>query len=121
MPRARIGSRFGVPDPVVRHPSVTWMSFFRRVPAYPDVCILRGSSLSSTVFFVIQFFANIHARHQYETALSKHNQGRDPNILSCLGRVWYAKGKKESKMEKEKAFESMKNSLEYAKKVSLFR
>jgi hypothetical protein len=55
---------------------------------------------------------------QYETALSKHNQGRDPNILSCLGRVWYAKGKKESKMEKEKAFESMKNSLEYAKKVS---
>ncbi|KAA8900881.1 hypothetical protein FN846DRAFT_781426 [Sphaerosporella brunnea] len=57
------------------------------------------------------------AIEMYETALSKHNQGRDPNILSCLGRVWYAKGKKESKMEKEKAFESMKNSLEYAKKA----
>jgi len=54
---------------------------------------------------------------QYETALNKHNQARDPNILSCLGRVWYAKGKKESKMEPVRAFESLKNSLEYAKRV----
>lgn len=54
---------------------------------------------------------------QYETALNRHNQGRDPTILSCLGRVWYAKGKKESKGEPEKAFSSLKSSLEYAKKV----
>ncbi|KAI5819911.1 hypothetical protein BZA77DRAFT_275002 [Pyronema omphalodes] len=54
----------------------------------------------------------------YETALNRHNQGRDPTILSCLGRVWYAKGKKESKGEPEKAFSSLKSSLEYAKKAS---
>ena len=65
---------------------------------------------SRSIFFLL-------TTQQYETALNKHNQGRDPNILSCLGRVWYAKGKKESKTEPEKAFDSLKNSLEYAKKV----
>jgi RNA polymerase-associated protein CTR9 len=117
MPRACIGSRFRCSLIL----SLTWVLVL--FPARS--CISRCVHASWIIAFPgcnHQVWHNGYGPltfcDQYETALSKHNQGRDPNILSCLGRVWYAKGKKESKMEKEKAFESMKNSLEYAKKVS---
>lgn len=54
---------------------------------------------------------------QYETALTKFQHGKDPTTLTCLGRVWFAKGKKERESEPEKSLESFKNALDYAKRV----
>ncbi|KAI5790268.1 hypothetical protein EDC01DRAFT_788532 [Geopyxis carbonaria] len=58
------------------------------------------------------------AIENYETALTKFNRANDPTLLTCIGRVYYAKGKKEAKIEPEKAYESLKTSLEYAKKAA---
>ncbi|KAI1932417.1 protein required for normal CLN1 and CLN2 G1 cyclin expression [Ophidiomyces ophidiicola] len=46
----------------------------------------------------------------YEIALSK-DRARDPQVLSCLGRVWFLKGKQ------EKNITSMKAALEYAQRA----
>lgn len=61
-------------------------------------------------------YANVYVQ-QYDIALRKYGSGRDPILLSCLGRVWYAKGKKEAKLEPEKSYESLQKSLGYAKRV----
>ncbi|KAH8702609.1 putative RNA polymerase II transcription elongation factor [Talaromyces proteolyticus] len=46
----------------------------------------------------------------YEMALSK-DRGRDTQVLACLGRVWWLKGKQ------EKSLVAMKNALEYANRA----
>ncbi|WEW56489.1 protein required for normal CLN1 and CLN2 G1 cyclin expression [Emydomyces testavorans] len=46
----------------------------------------------------------------YEIALSK-DRARDPQILSCLGRVWFLKSKQ------ERSIASMKTALEYAQRA----
>ncbi|KAL7271773.1 protein required for normal CLN1 and CLN2 G1 cyclin expression [Rhizina undulata] len=57
------------------------------------------------------------AIESYETALNKFQQGKDPTTLSCLGRVWFARGKKERQAEPTKSLDSLKNALEYAKRA----
>ncbi|EER27430.1 hypothetical protein D8B26_006505 [Coccidioides posadasii str. Silveira] len=46
----------------------------------------------------------------YEIALSK-DRAKDPQILSCLGRVWFLKGKQ------ERSITSMRTALEYAERA----
>jgi RNA polymerase-associated protein CTR9 len=46
----------------------------------------------------------------YETALSK-DRARDAQVLACLGRVWWLKGKQENSLA------SMKTALEYANRA----
>lgn len=46
----------------------------------------------------------------YETALAK-DRARDAQVLACLGRVWFLKGKHEQHME------SLKTALDYAKRA----
>lgn len=50
--------------------------------------------------------------------MNKYQHGKDPTTLTCLGRVWFAKGKKERESEPERSLESFKNALDYAKRVS---
>ncbi|GAM86827.1 hypothetical protein ANO11243_048470 [Dothideomycetidae sp. 11243] len=46
--------------------------------------------------------------HEYEIALSR-DRANDPQMLSCLGRVWYMRGRQ------EKSLQAFKNALDYAK------
>ncbi|KAI5806443.1 hypothetical protein DFH27DRAFT_343528 [Peziza echinospora] len=55
----------------------------------------------------------------YDTALNKFQGGKDHNTLTCLGRVWFSKGRKEKSVDSTAAqsIESFKNALSYAKRA----
>ncbi|KAF8430352.1 hypothetical protein EV426DRAFT_556702 [Tirmania nivea] len=55
----------------------------------------------------------------YETALNNYQGGKDHNTLTCLGRVWYSKGRKEKAAESTaaKSIESFQTALSYAKRA----
>jgi RNA polymerase-associated protein CTR9 len=55
------------------------------------------------------------AIENYEIALSKEGKANDASILTCLGKVWIDKGRKEHNLD------ALKTALECAQKVSLLR
>ncbi|PWW78060.1 hypothetical protein C7212DRAFT_293703 [Tuber magnatum] len=57
------------------------------------------------------------AIENYESALTKFQLGKDPTTLTCLGKAYFSKGRKERTTEPEKSMESFKNALDYAKRA----
>src|ERR1700677_3023935 len=47
---------------------------------------------------------------QYDAALAK-DRGNDPQLLACLGRVWYLRGKQ------ERSIQAMRTSLEFSQRA----
>ncbi|CAZ82941.1 unnamed protein product [Tuber melanosporum] len=57
------------------------------------------------------------AIENYESALTKFQLAKDPTTLTCLGKAYFSKGRKERTTEPEKSMESFKNALDYAKRA----
>ncbi|KAG0126328.1 hypothetical protein HOY82DRAFT_570367 [Tuber indicum] len=57
------------------------------------------------------------AIENYESALTKFQLAKDPTTLTCLGKAYFSKGRKERTTEPERSMESFKNALDYAKRA----